>query len=72
MLILDKINTIITQNNKYQINIKTITSVQERALVNSINIVFSNVQRINCWFHLKENLVREALALGLMNKKTKI
>ena len=58
-----------TQNYLYKINIDTITTDQETALINAINNTFENIQRISCWFHLKQDLLREARVLGLLNKK---
>ena len=29
------------------------------------------INRIGCWFHLKQDLIREARATGLLNKKNK-
>ena len=63
---------ILTQNNVYKLNIFTITTDTELALINAIQNNFSNSQRIGCWFHLKQALLREARILGLLNKKIKI
>ena len=63
------IKKIITQNNLYKLNIITITTDQEAALINAIINTFENIQRISCWFHLKQDLLREARVLGLLNKK---
>ena len=48
---------------------KTITTDTELALINAVNTNFVDVQRIGCWFHLKQDLLREAKVLGLLNKK---
>ncbi len=37
--------------------------------MNSLQINFSNIQRIGCWFHLKQDLLKEARILGLLNNK---
>ena len=52
-------------------NIKTITSDTEVALINAINNNFPQSQRIGCWFHFKQDLLREAKICGLLNRKNK-
>ena len=44
---------ILTQNELYQLNIKTIITVTEVALIIAINANFKESQRIGYWFHLK-------------------
>ena len=70
-LIFKSIKRILTQNNLYQINYKTITTDTEVALINSINYNFDNTTRIGCWFHLKQNLLNQAKVCGLLNKNNK-
>ena len=60
---------ILTQNNIYILNIKSITTDTELALINDINSNFKGVQRLRCWFHLKQDLIRNARIFGLLNKK---
>ena len=62
---------ILTQNNIYKLDLKTITTDTELALINAINNSFDNIQRLGCWFHLKQDLIREAKTMGLLNKKNK-
>ena len=62
---------ILTQNYIYKLNINTITTDTELALINAIQMNFPNTQRIGCWFHLKQDLLREARILGLLNNKNK-
>ena len=47
------VKNILTQNNIYKLEIKTITTDTEIALINAINDSFDNIQRLGCWFHLK-------------------
>ena len=68
-LIFKSVIRILSQNNIYQLNINTITTDTELALINAVNTNFPNTQRIGCWFHLKQDLIREAKILGLLNKK---
>ena len=71
-LIFKSIIRILTQNNIYQLQIKTITTDTELALINSVKNNFAKSQRIGCWFHLKQDLLRETKVLGLFNIKIKI
>ena len=68
-MVFQSVKKIITQNYIYKLNIETITTDQELALINAINNNFENIQRISCWFHLKQDLFRDARVLGLLNKK---
>ena len=65
------VKRILTQNGLYQLNIKTITTDTEPALINAINENFNDAQRIGCWFHLKQDLIRNARTMGLLNKRNK-
>ena len=67
-MIFKSIINILTQQNIYKLNIRTITIDTEIALMNAINTNFPNCQRIGCWFHLKQDLLRESKTLGLLNK----
>ena len=60
-----------TQNNIYKLNLETITTDSEVALINAIHNNFPNAQRIRSLFLLKQDLLREAKVLGLLNKKIK-
>ena len=71
LIVLKSIRNIISQNNIYKLNLSTITTDQEISLVNAVDAVFPKIRRISCWFHLKEDLIRNARAYGLMNKKNK-
>ena len=39
--------------------------------INAINANFNETQRIGCWFHLKQDLIRNARTMGLLNKRNK-
>ena len=65
------VKRILTQNGLYQLNTKTITTDTEPALINAINAIFNDAQRIGCWFHLKQDLIRNARTMGLLNKRNK-
>ena len=70
-MVFKSVKKILTQNGIYSLNIKTITTDTELALINAVNTNFVDVQRIGCWFHLKQDLLRESKVLGLFNKNNK-
>ena len=70
-LAFQSLKRILTQNELYQLNIKTITTDTEVALINTINANFPETQRIGCWFHLKQDLIRNVRIMGLLNKRNK-
>ena len=70
-LIFKSVKRIITQQNIYSLNILTITTDTEIALINAVNNNFPHVTRIGCWFHLNQDLIREAKIMGLFNSKNK-
>ena len=70
-LIFKSIKRILTQLNLYKLEIESITTDSELALINSVNNNFENSISIGCWFHLNQDLIREAKTLGLLNKKNK-
>ena len=70
-LVFKSILRILTQNNLYKISYQTITTDTEAALINAINANFNESQRIGCWFHLKQDLIRNARTMGLLNKRNK-
>ena len=70
-ILFKSVKRILTQNYIYKLNIKTITSDTEVALINAINNNFPQSQRIGCWFHFKQDLLREAKICGLLNRKNK-
>ena len=62
------VKRILTQNGLYQI---TITTDSEALLISAINANFKETQRIGCWFHLKQDLIKNARTMGLLNKRNK-
>ena len=65
------VKNLLTQNYIFKLQIITITIDTEPALINAINNNFGMINRIGCWFHLKQDLIREARVTGLLNKKNK-
>ena len=70
-IVFKSVKRILTQNNIFNLEIQTIITDTENALINAINNNFKNIQRLGCWFHLKQDLLREAKILGLLNPKNK-
>ena len=70
-MVFKSVKNILTQNNIYKLQIITITTDTETSLINAINNNFDNIHKIGCWFHLKQDLIREARVTGLLNKKNK-
>ena len=68
-LIFKSVIRIIMQQKSYTLNILTITTDTELALINSVHNNFPTANRIGCWFHLNQDLIREAKIMGLFNKK---
>ena len=69
--IFSSIINIVTNNRKFDLNILLIVSDSEKALVNSIKKNFPNILRISCYFHYKQDLIRNIKQYGLYKKKTK-
>ena len=61
---------ILTQHYVYDIALTTITTDTEFALINSVKNNFLGVQRIGCWYHLKEDLLQCAHNNGLLKKNS--
>ena len=49
------IPNILTQNDEYKLKLKCIITDTEEALINSVNTVFKNIQRIGCYYHYFQN-----------------
>ena len=69
-LIFKSIIRIITQQEVYKLDFITITTDTEIALINAINKNFPETKRLGCWFHLSQDLIREARIMGLLNRKS--
>ena len=69
--IFSSIINIVTNNRKFDLNILSIVSDSEKALVNSIKKNFPNSLRISCYFHYKQDLIRNIKQYGLYKKKDK-
>ena len=70
-LIIKSVIKIMTQDNIYQINIKSITSDDEFALLKAIKSNFKNVDNFICLYHFKKNLISQLKIEGMMKKNFK-
>ena len=70
-LIFKSLKRIISQQQIYELTFKTITTDTEVALINAVQNNFHNIKRIGCWFHLSQDLIREARIMGLLNSRNK-
>ena len=70
-LIFKSVKRLISQQNIYDLSFKTITTDTEIALINAVKNNFDKATRIGCWFHLSQDLIREARTIGLLNSKNK-
>ena len=62
---------IITSKRAFDLNINTIITDSEKALINVIKKYFPNSQRISCFFHYKQDILRNLRNYGLYKKKDK-
>ena len=67
--VLNAFKNIITQNGKYKLNIKSITSDAEKALIKAIKKIFPNILHFNCYFHYKKDIKDYLKCLGFTKKK---
>ena len=70
-VIFKSIYNILNQNDIYELEFNTITTNTEIALINDLNYIFKNFTRIGCWFHLNQDIIRNARTYGLLNTKSK-
>ena len=68
-ILFDYLIRIITKNHKYDLNVETIVTDTELALINVIKKYFPNSRRIGCFFHYKQDLLRNIKIYGLYKKK---
>ena len=63
---------IITNNRKIELEVVSIITDSEIALINVIKKYFPNCQRIACYFHFKQDLLRNLRSYGLYNENNKL
>ena len=65
------IKNILTQNELYSLNIETITTDSEKALIKAIYNIFPKIKHFNCYYHYKQDLIRNFKKAGLYKKNSK-
>ena len=70
-LVFKAVIRLITQQNIFKLEFQTITTDTENALINAVTNNFPEVHRLGCWFHLNQDLIREARTMGQFNSKNK-
>ena len=69
--VFNSIIEILTQNFIYDLPLKSITTDSEISLINVVEETFLGIQRIGCFYHLKENIENYANTVGLLNENNK-
>ena len=57
-IVFNSIFNLITNNGKIDINVISVVTDTEIALINSIRKYFPNTQRIACFFHYNQDILR--------------
>ena len=70
-LVFKAVIRLIMYQNIFKLEFQTITTDTENALINAVTNNFSEVHHLGCWFHLNQDLIREARTMGLFNSKNK-
>ena len=70
-MVFEDVINLITWKGKKEINIKTIVTDSEKALMNSIKKYFPTSQRVACYFHYKQDIVRNIRSYGLYKDEMK-
>ena len=66
--VLNAFNKIMTQNGVFDFNLSSITTDSEIELTNAIKNAFPNIKLFYCYFHYKQNLVKNLRKRGLLKK----
>ena len=70
-IIFNSIINFITQFRIYDLDINTIVTDGETAIVKSVKIIFPNARRISCLFHYKQDIMRNIRTYGLYKSNNK-
>ena len=65
-----KVQLKIYDNDLGALNLETLVTDQEEALVNTIKKFFPNSKRISCLFHYKQDILRNLKSQGLYKKNS--
>ena len=70
-IVFESIINIITDFRKIDIEIISVVSDSEKGLINTITKYFPNAQRISCYYHYTQDIVRNIKSYGLYKKEDK-
>ena len=68
-IVIETIFKIINDNNKYNFQYQIIVTDREQALINEIKKFFFKIQRISCYFHYKQDFIKNIRIYKLYKKK---
>ena len=69
--ILESVINLITQNREYELAVETIVTDSEKALINAVKKYFPNIRRIACFFHYKQNIIKNIKIMVYIKRNTK-
>ena len=64
-LVFNDVLKILTWNSLRELNVKTVVTYSEKALINNVNRFFPNSQRVACYYHYKSDILRNIKSYGL-------
>ena len=71
-MIFEEVINLITFNRLLDLEIETIVTDSERALMNAVKTFFPKAQRVACYFHFKEDILRNLRVYGLYKEEDKV
>ena len=71
-LVFKDVLKILTWNSLRELNVKTVVTDSEKALINNVNRFFPNAQRVACYYHYKSDILRNIKSYGLYKNNMKI
>ena len=63
---------LLTNDRKIDLEVQSIITDTEKALINAIKKYFPNSQRIACYFHFKQDILRNLKIYGLYKENNKV
>ena len=71
-MVFENVIKLITWGGLKILNIKTIVTDSEKALMNSVKKYFPSTQRVACYFHYKQGIIRNIRSYGLYKDSQKL
>ena len=71
-MIFDDVINLITFNRLLDLEIETIVTGSERPLMNAVKTFFPKAQRVACYYHFKEDILRNLRVYGLYKEEDKV